>query len=58
MSVGKLIGLLAVLAVPSILKILIYTRRSSTAVTAYKRYIQTLLHTNCWYEHELKPGSK
>lgn len=55
---GKLFGLLAVLAVPSILKILMCTKGSSTPCTAYKRYLQTIFHTICWYEHELKPGSR
>lgn len=55
---GKLCGLIAVLAVPSILKILIHTKASSTPYTAYKRYLQTIFHTITWYEHELKPGSR
>lgn len=58
MFAGKLCGLLAVLAVPSILKILICTKESSKPVTAYKRYLQTIFHTISWYEHELKPGSR
>lgn len=55
---GKLCGLLAVLAVPSILKILICTNASSTPYTAYKRYMATIFHTLCWYEEEMKPGSR
>lgn len=58
MFAGKLHGLLAVLAVPSILKILMCTKQSSTPFTAYKRYLQTIMHTICWYEDELKPGSR
>lgn len=56
--VGKLCGLLAVLAVPSILKILMHTKASSTPYTAYKRYLQTIFHTITWYECDLKPGSR
>ncbi|XP_055319056.1 uncharacterized protein LOC129576927 isoform X2 [Sitodiplosis mosellana] len=58
MMAGKLCGLLAVLAVPSILKILICTKASSCPFTAYKRYLETIFHTLCWYEDELKPGSR
>lgn len=58
MFVGKLCGLLAVLTIPSILRVLMCTRASSTPFTAYKRYMQTIFHTICWYEHELKPGSR
>lgn len=55
---GKLFGLIAVLAIPSILKILIFTNASSTAFTAYKRYVETIFHTVSWYKNELKPGSR
>ncbi|XP_041971656.1 uncharacterized protein LOC121727741 [Aricia agestis] len=50
-------GLIAVFAVPSILKVLIGSRRSSSPYTAYKRYVSTILHTMSWFEHELYPGS-
>lgn len=58
MFTGKLYGLIAVLSVPSILKILIHTRNSSNSCKAYKRYIATIFHTISWYENELKPGSR
>lgn len=58
MMAGKLCGLLAVLAVPSILKILMCTNASSTPFTAYKRYLETIFHTLAWYDSELKPGSR
>lgn len=51
-------GLLTILAIPSILKILVYTNKSSSNYTAYKRYVQTIYHTLAWYRNELKPGSK
>ncbi|XP_053617191.1 uncharacterized protein LOC128679162 isoform X2 [Plodia interpunctella] len=57
LSTSMLLGLLAVFAVPSILKILVSTRRSNSTYTAYRRYLSTLLHTTAWLEHELKPGS-
>ncbi|XP_062556449.1 uncharacterized protein LOC134221269 isoform X2 [Armigeres subalbatus] len=57
MFVAKLCGLLVVLAVSSILNVLIYTNQSSTAVTAYKRYIATIMHTLNWYYEDLLPGT-
>lgn len=55
---GKLIGLLAVLAIPSILKVLDGTKESGTSMKAYRRYLATIFHTVSWYKEELKPGSK
>lgn len=58
MFAGKLIGLISVLAIPSILKILDYTKESGTSMKAYRRYLATIYHTVTWYKEELKPGSK
>ncbi|XP_026476273.1 uncharacterized protein LOC113381812, partial [Ctenocephalides felis] len=58
MFVGKLCGLIAVLAVPTILRILMFTQRSSVPFTAYKRYIATLLHTTLWYDIKLTKDSR
>lgn len=58
MFAGKLCGLLSVLAVPSILKILVHTNKSSEPLTAYRRYMQTVFHVLVWYEEDLKPGSR
>lgn len=52
------IGLLAILAIPSILNVLVHTKKSSSDETAYKRYIQTILHTLIWFRHDLRPGTK
>lgn len=57
MFVAKLCGLLVILAVPSILNVLVYTNQSSTAVTAYRRYVATIMHTLNWYYEELLPGT-
>lgn len=57
LSSSMLLGLMAVLSVPSILRVLVSSHRSSSVYTAYKRYVSTLLHTVSWFEHELKPGS-
>ncbi|KAJ8670246.1 hypothetical protein QAD02_001505 [Eretmocerus hayati] len=54
MMIAKLSGLLALLAVPSILEILMFTKQSGTPCTAFRRYASTILHTFVWYEKE--PG--
>ncbi|XP_026488575.2 uncharacterized protein LOC113395223 [Vanessa tameamea] len=53
-----LLGLVAVLAIPSILNVLIGTRRSNSVYTSYKRYLSTFMHTMSWFKNELKPGSE
>lgn len=51
-------GLLAILAIPSILSVLIHTKKSGSDMTAYKRYIQTIYHTLVWFRNDLKPETK
>ncbi|XP_039447703.1 uncharacterized protein LOC120426947 isoform X1 [Culex pipiens pallens] len=58
MLTAGLCGLIAVLAIPTSLEVLIFTGRSSTPLKAYRRYVQTIRHTMNWYEEELVPGSK
>lgn len=58
MVTGAMAGLIAVLAIPSILDVLIFTKGSSIPRTAYKRYVETIFHAMSWYDHDLKPGSK
>jgi hypothetical protein len=53
-----LFGALSVLAVPSLLKVLMHTKKSSTDRTAYCRYMATSLYTSDFYESDLKPGTK
>ncbi|EDW66894.2 uncharacterized protein [Drosophila virilis] len=53
MTSGMLAGLIAVLAIPSILRVLICTRQSSNALTAYRRYLRTIFHTHAWYFHSV-----
>ncbi|XP_030377630.1 uncharacterized protein LOC115626405 [Scaptodrosophila lebanonensis] len=48
---GMLAGLIAVLAIPSILRVLQFTRQSSNAFMAYRRYIRTIFHTQAWYSY-------
>ncbi|KAG5892497.1 hypothetical protein JTB14_015407 [Gonioctena quinquepunctata] len=39
-------------------KVLVMTKRTSTPLTAYRRYSETILHMCTWYESDLKSGSK
>ncbi|XP_075223126.1 rubber oxygenase-like [Lycorma delicatula] len=57
--VGKLSGLLAILAVPSILRVLILTKKSSEPLTAFRRYVDTISHMVDWYHGDIcNPNSK
>uniref|UniRef100_A0AAG5D4S5 ER-bound oxygenase mpaB/mpaB'/Rubber oxygenase catalytic domain-containing protein n=1 Tax=Anopheles atroparvus TaxID=41427 RepID=A0AAG5D4S5_ANOAO len=58
MFVGKLCGLLAIIAVPSILRVLVHTNQSSEPRTAYRRYVATVMHTLEWYYEALRPSSR
>ncbi|EDV92583.1 uncharacterized protein LOC6563149 [Drosophila grimshawi] len=49
MTSGMLAGLIAVLAIPSILRVLICTRQSSNTLSAYRRYLRTIFHAQAWY---------
>lgn len=55
---GMYCGLIAILSIPSILNVLVHTNKSSSDMTAYKRYIRTIYHTLTWFRHDLKPGTK
>lgn len=55
---AKFFGLLALLTVPTILKILQMTRNSSSNLSAYRRYLGTVFHMLVWYRSDLKPGSR
>lgn len=52
------LGLVTILAIPTILNILIHTKGSSTSFTAYRRYMQTIFHTLSWFRSDLKPGTR
>ncbi|KAH8420825.1 hypothetical protein KR222_005896, partial [Zaprionus bogoriensis] len=54
MTAGMLAGLISVLAIPSILRVLVCTRQSSTALTAYRRYVRTIFHTQAWYSYPIE----
>ncbi|CAH2051906.1 unnamed protein product, partial [Iphiclides podalirius] len=51
-------GLIAVFSVPTILEVLVGSRRSSSKYTAFRRYVSTSLHVASWFRYDLKPGSK
>lgn len=51
-------GLLSILAIPTILDVLVHTNKSSSDLTAYRRYMQTVYHTLSWFRSDLKPGTK
>lgn len=51
-------GLLTILAIPSILNVLIHTKRSSSTVTAYQRYMRTVFHVLIWFREEIKIDTK
>lgn len=52
------LGLLSIIAIPSILKILIHTKKSSSAVTAYHRYIRTVFNVLFWFREDFTKDSK
>ncbi|CRK89888.1 CLUMA_CG003620, isoform A [Clunio marinus] len=51
-------GLIAIFAIPTILKILITTNQSSTKAKAYRRYKANGMHTQLTYQHPIEPGTK
>ncbi|KAJ8944693.1 hypothetical protein NQ314_009400 [Rhamnusium bicolor] len=55
---SKLLGLIALLTLSASLKILIMTNKSSTEMSAYKRYVSTIFHMCVWYDEDFKPGSR
>ncbi|XP_050528325.1 uncharacterized protein LOC126898392 isoform X2 [Daktulosphaira vitifoliae] len=54
MFVGKLMGLILVLTVPSILEVLVLTNKSSDSYNAFKRYKDTIRHMIRWYGYDVK----
>uniref|UniRef100_A0A2M4ATA7 ER-bound oxygenase mpaB/mpaB'/Rubber oxygenase catalytic domain-containing protein n=1 Tax=Anopheles triannulatus TaxID=58253 RepID=A0A2M4ATA7_9DIPT len=58
MFLGKLCGLLAIITVPSILRVLVHTNQSSEPRTAYRRYLATIYHTLEWYYEDMKPNTR
>ncbi|XP_063976341.1 uncharacterized protein LOC135162114 [Diachasmimorpha longicaudata] len=58
-TLGAISGLLAVLVIPSILKILVWTKKSGTACKAFTRYLETILHVRELYVSDINdPNSR
>ncbi|XP_015119365.1 uncharacterized protein LOC107042720 [Diachasma alloeum] len=52
-------GILAVLVIPSILRILVWTKKSGTPCTAFTRYLETILHAHNLYVSDIDdPNSR
>lgn len=59
MGVASVTGLIAILAVPETLEILIFTKQSGCPCVAFRRYTQTLLHVyRLYYKNILDPESR
>ncbi|CAH2051904.1 unnamed protein product, partial [Iphiclides podalirius] len=58
LTLAMLLGLVNVLAVPSILRILVGARRSNDVYPAFKRYLSTFLHAVSWFESDMHRGSQ
>ncbi|XP_023019818.2 uncharacterized protein [Leptinotarsa decemlineata] len=58
MMFAKIQGLLAVLLIPTIRRMLVFTKMSGSDLMAYKRYLATTFHMVVWYQNDFKPGSK
>lgn len=52
MMIGKLCGLVSLLAISTILNVIIFTKKSGTVCLAYRRYAETILHTFVWHEKD------
>ncbi|XP_063861487.1 uncharacterized protein LOC135101449 isoform X1 [Scylla paramamosain] len=51
--ISNLVGLLCLLAVHSVLKVLVFTHRSSVRAAAFKRYLATMNHVRKWYTEDV-----
>lgn len=54
MLVSKLVGLVLVLSIPTILDVIVLTKKSSEPFTAFRRYLDTLRHMIRWYKYDVK----
>lgn len=50
-------GFVALAAVESVGKALIFTKQSSTPALAYRRFKSNVLHAKLWFLHPIKPES-
>lgn len=52
------LGLIAIASSPTLLKVLMFTKQSSTTMLSYRRYKANVLHLQAWYKFPLKPGTR
>ncbi|KAG4067215.1 hypothetical protein HA402_000206 [Bradysia odoriphaga] len=57
MARAMFFGMMAVLPVESLIKILIFTKQSSTPALAYRRFKANALHVQLWSQNPIKPGT-
>lgn len=58
MTHALFISLFATAASPSLLKVVMFTKQSSTPPLAYRRFLANSLHAQAWYQNEIKPGTE
>ncbi|XP_050738474.1 uncharacterized protein LOC127009423 [Eriocheir sinensis] len=57
--ISNLVGLVCLLGVHSVLKVLVFTNRSSVRAATYRRYLSTMNHVKEWYSGDVfHPSSK
>lgn len=52
------LGLIAIASSPTLLKVLMFTKQSSTTMLSYRRYKANVLHLQAWYKFPLQPGTR
>lgn len=52
------LGLIAIASSPTLLKVLMFTKQSSTTMLSYRRYKANVLHLQTWYKFPLQPGTR
>lgn len=58
MMVAKLSGLYVLIALPSVLDLIVFTKQSSAPCTAFRRYVSTIFHTVLWYKEQPSKNSE
>lgn len=54
---GTMVGMMSILAFPSIRSVLRHTKNSETGQLSYRRYLATMQHSLVWATAPLEPGS-
>ncbi|XP_044020563.1 uncharacterized protein LOC122860707 isoform X2 [Aphidius gifuensis] len=59
MAVVSILGVLSVIIIPTILRVLVWTKKSGTTCTAFKRYLETIIHIHSLYTADINnPNSR